>query len=221
MQAINHMAVALVAKKAVPATPLLGLLAATEAIEFLWVGLNLVGIEFVEIVPPGTHITDVELAHMPFSHSILSSVAIAIIVGIAIIRRRGHQSIAIAGAIAAAILSHILLDLAVHARDIPLMPFIQSAKYGSELGVHFPLTALLLETAFGLCCWWYFGGSKKLLAVFVFSAAIALPAYLPRELGIGSETSPDVFPIVILLQIVVTMFLVWIFARTREPLQDG
>ncbi|TNE36718.1 MAG: hypothetical protein EP347_10255 [Alphaproteobacteria bacterium] len=212
MQAINHLATALVVKKSIPQAPLLPLLLATEAIEFIWVGLNLVGVEYVTLDAPGTHITDMHLTHMPFSHSLLGAAICALLLALAALWRQGVVRIALA--LGVAVFSHILLDLAVHEPDIALAPFVGGAKYGTDFIATFPFTELLVETIYGLICWRIFGGSRALLAVFMLSFAIAAPSYLPRDWGLSAPVDAANFPILILIQILVTLALVFYFART-------
>ncbi|TNE58189.1 MAG: hypothetical protein EP340_06390 [Alphaproteobacteria bacterium] len=211
MQAINHLATALVVKKTVPEAPLLPLLLATEAIEFIWVGLNLVGVEFVTLDAPGTHITDMHLTHMPYSHSIVGTILCAALLAMFALWRKG--SARVAAALAAAVFSHILLDIAVHEPDIALAPFIGNAKYGTNFIAALPFPELLFETAYGLICWRIFGGSRALLAVFILSFVLAAPSYLPRAWNLGSAFEVSLFPVLILGQILVTLALVFYLAQ--------
>ena len=65
MQAINHAATALILKRKFPSAPLFGLILATEAVEYLWVGLNVIGIEKTIIDEDMHSVADVHLVHMP------------------------------------------------------------------------------------------------------------------------------------------------------------
>lgn len=212
MQAINHIATALIVKRAVPSAPLLGLMVATEAVEFLWVGLNVIGVERTSVTEPGNSVVDVHLEYMPFSHSVLTNVVLAAIVGLLVFRFSKRHSGAVAIAMSAAVLSHIVLDLLTHAADIPLAPGWDAVKYGTGLTSNWPLVALAAETFWGLACWKVYGGSRALLVTFLAFAAISVPSYLP---GVGAVMSAESFPLLILFQICVTILLVWIFARRR------
>lgn len=213
MQAINHVATSLILKKKVPSAPLFGLILGTEAIEYLWVGLNLIGVERTVIDKGMESVADIHLAHMPFSHSIATSVGIAALVGLVMLWRNGKAGIAAALAIAAAVLSHIVLDLAVHGHDIALAPWIGGAKFGSGLYANVPLTALILETLWGVACWWIYRGSWTLLAVILGFGAAAVPTY-STMINIGESALAGhgvVFALVILAQMLVTSFLFWRF----------
>lgn len=213
MQAINHIATALILKKKVPSAPLVGLIIATEAVELLWVVLNLVGIERTIIDRDMQSVADIHLIHMPFSHSIFTSVIFAAMAGLFILWRKGRAASAVALAVALAVVSHILLDLLVHAPDIAIAPFFEGRKYGTGLYANLPFLALVIETLWGLLCWRIYRGNKKLLGLIVLSAVLAVPNYtMAINSGAGDMTGTT-FSIIILTQIVVTSLLVWVFAR--------
>jgi hypothetical protein len=217
MQAINHIATALILKKKFPSAPLFGLVVATEAVEYLWVGLNLVGIERTVIDEEMQSVADVHLVHMPFSHSLLTSVIIAAAVGLFILWRGGKAVSAVAIAIALAVVSHIFLDLAVHAPDIVIAPLLEDEKYGTGLYANLPMLVLGLESLWGFFCWWIYRGNKKLLALLVVIGITSVPFYSMAintgEAALGGHSTT--FALVILVQMMATSALVWLFAK--EP----
>ena len=220
MQAINHVATALILKRKFPSAPLFGLILATEAVEYLWVGLNLMGIEQTVVTEPMRSVADVHLVHMPFSHSIVTSVSIAVLVGLVILWRGGKAMTATAVAFSLAVFSHIVLDLLVHAPDIAVDPFHDAEKYGTGLYSNLPLPALALETLWGIVCWWYYRGSLKLLALMIVIGASSIPLYSVAinagESVLGGQHTA--FAWVILVQMLVTSGLVWFLAREKaEP----
>ena len=224
MQAINHVATALILKKKFPSAPLFGLILATEAVEYLWVGLNVIGIERTIIDEDMRSVADVHLVHMPFSHSLVTSLIVAIAAGLAVLWRGGRAASAVALAIALGVFSHVVLDLFVHAPDIALSPYFDGTKYGTGLYSHLPLPALALETLWGVLCWWLYRGSWKLLGLIVFMGIGAIPLYSVAvnvgEAVLGGQST--VFALVILVQMLATSGLVWLFARTREePVTSG
>ncbi len=224
MQAINHIATALILKKKFPSAPLLGLIIATEATELLWVGLNLVGLERTILAQDFSSVSDVHLVHMPFSHSIVMPILLALFVG-AVIRWYGGRTAAlVAVAMALAVVSHILLDLVVHAPDIPLAPLLDDPKFGTGLYAGLPLLSLALETAWGLYCWYVFRGSWKLFGLIVLLNAGAIPFYSATlntgEAALGGQ--PTAFVLMVLAQIVISSLLVWLLARnTTAPSQTA
>lgn len=215
MQAINHVATALLVKRAFPKAPLLGLILATEAVEYVWVGLNLIGVERTHLDEGLRSVADVHLVHMPFSHSLATSLGLAVLAGGVILWRGGRAAASVAVAIALAVFSHILLDLSVHAPDIALAPLLDQVKYGAGLYNNLPLLALGVETLWGVFCWWMYRGSWKLLGVMVFLSATSIPFYSNAlnvgEAALGGDSTG--FALMILAQMLIASALVWIFAR--------
>ena len=214
MQAINHVATALILKRGFPSSPLLGLMLATEAVEYLWVGLNLAGVEQTILSDPMRSVADVHLVHMPFSHSIVTSAIFAILIGAVIFWRGGARMWAISLALAIAAFSHIVLDLLVHAPDIAVAPFVDWAKYGTGLYATLPLPALALETLWGVFCWRIYRGSRALLGLILAFGLAAIPLYSITinigEAALGGQSTA--FALVILVQMIFTSVLVWLFA---------
>ena len=222
MQAINHVATALILKRKFPSTPLLGLIVATEAVEYLWVGLNVIGVEKTFIAEPMRSVADVHLLHMPFSHSLASSLFFALLVGGIILWRGGGRKTAgvLALAMSLALFSHIVLDLFTHAPDIAVAPFVDGKKYGSGLYSNWPLVALALETLWGVVCWRVYRGSKMLLWLILFLGVASVPIY-SATINIGESMlggQETVFALVILGQMIASSVLLWLFAREKpEP----
>lgn len=223
MQAINHAAAALILKRKFPSAPLLGLILATEAVEYLWVGLNVIGIEQTIIADPMRSVADVHLVHMPFSHSLVTSLLIAFCVGLFVLWRGGRAWSAIALAMSLAVFSHIVLDLLVHAPDIAIAPFFDGDKYGTGFYSNMPLAALGFETLFGVFCWWIYRGSWQLLGLIIALAFTAIPIY-SIAINIGESVlagQSTVFALVILAQMLATSGLVWLFARDKKSSPSG
>lgn len=218
MQAINHAATALILKRKFPTAPLMGLILATEAIEYLWVGLNVIGVEKTIVDAPMKSVADVHLVHMPFSHSIATSALIAIVVALITFLRGGKAASAVSIAIGLGVFSHIVLDVLVHAPDIAVTPLLGSPKIGTGLYSDLPVPALVLETLWGVFCWYYFRGSKKLLALILALGVSSIPIYSAAiNIGEGVLGGHNViFACVILGQMLATSALVWLFARKKD-----
>ncbi len=217
MQAINHAATALILKRKFPTAPLFGLILATEAVEYLWVGLNVIGVEKTIIDTPMQSVADVHLVHMPFSHSLATSALIALIVGLFVFLRGGKAASAVSIAIGLGVFSHIVLDVLVHAPDIAVTPLLGSPKIGTGLYSGLPVPALILETLWGVFCWYSYQGSKKLLGLILGLGLASIPIYSAAiNIGEGALGGHNVvFACVILGQMLVTSALVWIFAREK------
>lgn len=217
MQAINHAATALILKRKFPSAPLMGLILATEAIEYLWVGLNVIGVEKTIVDAPMKSVADVHLVHMPFSHSIATSAIISVLVGLIVFWRSGKAATSVSVAIGLGVFSHIVLDLLVHAPDIALSPLLGSPKYGTGLYANLPVPALIVETLWGVFCWYYYRGSAKLLGLILALGASSIPIYSAAiNIGEGALGGHNViFAFVILGQMIATSTLVWLFAREK------
>jgi len=214
LNAINHAATALLIRRKWPGVPLLPILLCVQLVECLWVIFNLLGIEATYTAGEVHAINDIHLAHMPYSHSLASSLLLAGLVWwlIARVFRRPGWGLALA----LAVLSHIMLDLLTHVPDIALAPGIDSLKFGSGLyGI--PIIALAFETLYGVWCWWVFRGSKALLAVILGFNLAALSFYVPQIPGpeMWLAGHPKVFAAIIGLHIVAGWAAIWVFARRQ------
>lgn len=220
MNAINHAATALLVNRKWPGVPLLPVLLSVQLIEVLWVVFNLLGIEVTTTEPEVRALNDIHLAYMPYSHSIATSVVLACVVWLVVAKLLKKPVWGIALAVAVA--SHIVLDLATHVHDIALAPGLDAPKLGSNLyGV--PLLALAVETVYGVWCWWVFRGSKALLAVIVLFNLGALSFYAPGIAGPEQLLAghPKVFAAVIGMHIIAGWVAVGFFARAQWRLSRG
>ena len=116
MFAINHAATALIVKRRFPTAPMIWLLISVQLMELLWVLFNYVGLEKTITEPSVKSVSDIHLTFMPYSHSIASAVALAIL---ALLIARGFQP-AVGVALGVGVLSHLILDLITHAPDIQI-----------------------------------------------------------------------------------------------------
>ncbi|AXQ27964.1 hypothetical protein D0B54_04415 [Solimonas sp. K1W22B-7] len=214
MNAINHAATALLINKKWPGVPLLWVLFSVQLVECLWVVFNLVGLEAAYTEPQIRALNDIHLSHMPYSHSIASSIALSLIAWFVLshLLKRPRWAIAIAVAIS----SHIVLDVATHVQDIQLAPGLAYPKIGSGLyGI--PAIALVVETIYGIWCWWVFRGSKALLAVILIFNLGALSFYVPQIPGPEAFLAghPRVFAAIIGFHVFTGLAAVGYFARSH------
>jgi hypothetical protein len=211
MFAINHAATALLIKKRFPTVRLAWLLISVQLVEMIWVALNFVGVERTTTEASVTSVRDIHLAYMPYSHSVVSSLVIAAVAW-ALFRGAKMQRAAIA--IAIGILSHLVLDLLTHVRDIAVLPFALDLRVGTGL-YSIPVAAFFVELGYGLLCWWLFKGGRALLVTIVAFNLANLSLFLPAIRG--PETLMAGHPLwvvsTVAVQIVVTLVLIWRFAR--------
>jgi len=214
MNAINHAATALLINRKWPGVPIIPVLLSVQLVEFLWVAFNLLGVEVTTTEPQVRALNDIHLAYMPYSHSIAATVFLAFAVWVVVSKLFNKPAWGLA--LAVAVSSHLVLDLATHVHDIALSPGIESPKFGSGLyGV--PLLALVVETIYGVWCWWVFRGSKALLATIVVFNVATLSFYSsaipgPEQLLAGQ---PKIFAAIIGVHIIVGLVAIGFFARSH------
>lgn len=212
MNAINHAATALIINKRWPGVPIVPVLLSVQLVEFLWVAFNLLGIEVTTTEPQVRALNDIHLAYMPYSHSIVATAVLAFAVWVVVAKILNRPAWGLA--LAVAVSSHIVLDLATHVHDIALSPSIESPKFGSGLYA-IPFLALVVETIYGVWCWWVFRGSKALLATIVVFNVAALSFYSsaipgPEQFLAGQ---PKIFAAIIGAHIIAGLVAVGFFAR--------
>jgi hypothetical protein len=117
---IGHFGVALAAKKYAPRTSLGTLFFATEFLDLLWPTLLLLGVEHVRVTPGITRMQPFDFYDYPISHSLLTGVGWAVLVGVAYFGLRRYA--AGAWTVGALVVSHWVLDFLVHRPDLPLWP---------------------------------------------------------------------------------------------------
>jgi hypothetical protein len=117
---LGHYGVAFAAKRAAPRTSLGTLTFAAQFLDELWPVLLLMGLEQVRIVPGLMAANSLDFVSYPISHSLLTAIGWAILIGLIYfaIRKYGRG----AWVVAAAVLSHWLLDAPMHRPDLPLWP---------------------------------------------------------------------------------------------------
>lgn len=156
---IGHFAIGLAAKVRAPKPSLGTYFVAAQFLDLLWPFLLLLGIERVEISPGITTVTPLDFVHYPFSHSLLATLAYALVIAVVYYAARSDR----AGALLlfGAVASHWVLDAITHRPDLPLAP-------GASTLVGFGLWqslagTLVVETAmFAGAAWLYFRRTKAL-----------------------------------------------------------
>jgi hypothetical protein len=215
MFAVNHAATALILKRRFPTVRMAFLLLSVQAVELLWVVLNLTGVEMTATESRVRSVQDIHLVHMPWSHSIATTLIFAGVTWALIRYAFGMPKTAIA--VALGISSHLLLDLVTHSPDIAIAPGLTAKKLGMGFYGTAPILAFVIELGFGVACWRIYRGSRwLLLAILAFNFA-NLSLFLPQVTGIegllaGRATA---LTLVILAQIVVTLAVVGWLSKAR------
>jgi len=149
---IGHFGVALAAKKVAPRTSLGTLILAAQFIDVLWPLFLLLGIEHVRIAPGITKVSPLDFTDYPISHSLLMVMLWAILFGgtYYVLRRYPRGTLVVA----AAVLSHWVLDFIVHRPDLQLRPGGQ-VRVGLGLWNSVPASIAAEILCFGVGLWIY------------------------------------------------------------------
>jgi len=212
MFAINHAATALIIKNEFAAVPIIWLLISVQFMEIGWVVLNFLGIEKTTTEKEVRYVGDVHLSYMPFSHSVLTIVGVALLAWF--ITSKGLSQPDIGIAVATGVVSHLILDVITHSNDIVIVPFLKGSKLGLGLYAKYPMVAFILEIGYGLACWWIYKGGWALLTTIVAFNLANISMFSRAVTGIEKQMAnrPLLIATVILAQILVTLTLVGIFS---------
>lgn len=134
------------AKRAAPRTSLGSLTFAAQFLDELWPIFLLIGIEQVRIVRNMPGALGVEFVYYPFSHSLLMSIVWGLLLGgTYYLLKRDIRAASVIGLL---VVSHWLLDLPMHLRDLPLWPGPSSPKLGWGLWHSIAATYVIEFTIF-------------------------------------------------------------------------
>lgn len=207
MYAINHAATSLLLKKDRPNVPILPLLVSTQVVELFWIAFNYLGIEHFSVSNGELH-----LDFLPYSHSVFSGLLLSLISYSLIRWIIKNKPLALPFALG--VLSHVVLDILFHEKDIRLSPFSETPVWGLGI-ISFPFLNFILESLYGIFCWWYFKGNTRLLAAIVIFNILDLPVMLASGKALDVFILyPALLPTFILLQILVSWYLVAKFSKT-------
>ncbi len=117
---IGHFGVGFAGKRAAPSVSLGTLFLAAQLPDGLWPLLLLLGIEHVRIVPGIMKLSPFDFYDYPWSHSLVALAVWGLLLGGAYFAMR--RSVRGAAVVAAAVVSHWLLDALVHRPDVPVLP---------------------------------------------------------------------------------------------------
>lgn len=143
---LGHYGVAFAAKRIAPRTSLGWLVFAGEFLDELWPILLLLGVEQVRIVPGLMAASPLDFVSYPWSHSLLMAIVWGAVIGALYfaLRKYGRG----AWVLALLVVSHWVLDLPMHRKDLPLWPGEGSPKYGWGLWGSLAATYIIEFTIF-------------------------------------------------------------------------
>ena len=99
MFAVDHAATALLIKRRFPSVSMTPLLVSVQAMELAWVALNYLGIERTTTASAVRSVADIHLAYIPYSHSVATVIAAAVVTWWTIERGLGRRALGRAVAI--------------------------------------------------------------------------------------------------------------------------
>ncbi|MCC6766135.1 MAG: hypothetical protein IT293_15865 [Deltaproteobacteria bacterium] len=141
---VGHYSSAFVGKAVAPRTPLWVFFVAAQLVDVVWAFFVLAGIERFTL-DPALPSNPLVLEHMPFTHSLVGSLAWAALAAVVVARIGALGGSWRAGVVVSAVvLSHWVLDLIVHRPDLTLAG--GDAKLGFALWNR-PLVAFVVEIA--------------------------------------------------------------------------
>jgi membrane-bound metal-dependent hydrolase YbcI (DUF457 family) len=219
MFAVDHAATALIIKRRFPSVSMTPLLVSVQAMELAWVALNYLGVERTTTASSVRSVADIHLSYIPYSHSVATVTAAALVVWWTI--ERGFGRVALGRAVAIGLMSHLLLDVATHAPDIVLWPGSRFPPLGLGLYSGAPSVAFVVELLYGVLCWWIYRGGLGLLALLVAGNLANVSFFFagvagPEEFLAGR---PLLVVTVVFVQIITTLVLVSVMAsRPSLPL---
>jgi hypothetical protein len=134
-----------------------------------------------------------------------------------LIIEKGFGRTALGRAVGLGIVSHLILDLATHGRDIVLWPGWSTPKLGLGLYEAAPFAAFIIEFLYGIFCWYIYRGGLGLLALICIGNLANLSFLSPAIPGPEEYMAgrPMLLVTVIFVQIVVTLVLVGVLARRK------
>jgi hypothetical protein len=184
--------------------------------ELAWVALNYLGVERTTTDGTVSSVANIHLLHMPYSHSIGTAVAAAVLAWLVV--EKGFGKAALGRAIGLGIVSHLILDLATHGHDIVLWPGWSTPKLGLGLYETAPLAAFVVEFLYGILCWYVYRGGFGLLAFLILGNLANLSFLSPAIPGPERYLAgrPLLVVTVIFVQIVAALILVGVLSRRRS-----
>ena len=148
----GHFGVGFAAKQVLPKTSLGTLFMAAQFIDLLWPTFLLLGVEQVRVEPGATAVTPLVFEYYPYSHSLIAVLGWAVLLGVAYLMMRRDRFSAVV--LALLVISHWILDVLVHKRDLPLLPG-SGTLVGLNAWSSLPITLAIELPLFTVGVWLY------------------------------------------------------------------
>jgi hypothetical protein len=187
---VGHYGVSLAAKRWAPELSLGWLFLAVQALDLLFAGFVLTGIEKMSIVPGFTAYNPYDLTFMPYSHGLLGALGWSLLVALVARWVLGRTGTSAAVVLGLCVFSHWLLDVPMHTADMPIAGD-HSMKIGLGLWRHrnLSLAAELVALAVGVWVWLRATGGMArsrvvtMLFLGVLTATLIATPFLPPPDG--------------------------------------
>lgn len=183
---IGHVAVGLASKRLAPERSLAWLLAAPMFLDLVWPIFVIAGVERVSLIPDApTPFLRLDLAHYPYSHSLLLSLIwSALYAAVVLVVTRDRRGALVVGA---GVFSHWVLDFVTHRPDMPLYPggsarlglglwYSTAGTIATEVTMFVVAIVLYLSATWARGRWGHVSLWSLLMTfAFLYVAAIVLP----------------------------------------------
>jgi hypothetical protein len=208
---LGHLAAGLMLKARVREAPLSWLLFATVVSDLLCGLLFVTGAE--TMIVHGSMVFSHAVATMPYSHSLVGTLGLAVLLGAA--ATRYTQSLRVGAAVAVAVVSHYILDALSHMSDMPVIGF--GVQPDLVLGTHlaaYPLALYLVELTWCLLAWAIFDHRDRRLLLTMLILMALYSNTLFGYIALPPQSGAVVGACMLLLFIVTPAVLLWA-ARAR------
>ena len=210
---VGHYAVGLAAKRIQPAASLFALFTAAMLADILYSIFLIAGIEHVAISPGITRVNALNLYDFPLSHSLVTdAIWAALFAAIFFLRTRSARS---AWIIAAAVLSHWVLDFISHRPDMPLAPGVHK-YFGLGLWNSVVGTAIVEGTMWLAAIFLYVRAThaKTRTGFYAFWIPVALFTLL-WVTSLNGAPPPSVAAVKIVNVVIIGLTLLWTYWLDR------
>lgn len=214
---IGHFAVGFASKPAAPRTPLPWLLVAPNFLDVLWPVFVLAGIERASIDPGNTAFTPLDLAYMPWSHSLVMAIVWSVLFALAY--RLRHRDRRGAVVLAIGVFSHWVLDWVTHRPDMGIAPGIET-RVGLGLWNSIPGTLVVELAMFAIAIVLYARATRPTDRIgrwaLVGLVAFLLGSYFGAVFG---PTPPSIVAVTVSALVATVVLAAWAawLERHREP----
>jgi hypothetical protein len=204
---IGHIAVGIAGRRLTPRAGLGWWVASVTFLDMLWPVFLLAGLEHAELSGSTNPFLTLTFTDYPLSHSLVAAAAWAAVFAGVYRLVKGRQGGA--GLLALGVLSHWVLDVVSHLRDMPVLP--RGPYIGLELWKSVPATAIVETGMFAAAIVYYARGTRPRPAFWVLIAVLYV-LYIASIVG----PPPPSIAAVAWTVIVAWLFIAWAWWADRS-----